>query len=160
LCIRASRFHANNAVADEQTAFYSANRSKILLIPAYPKGMLSIPKKYTPHVLFLLHIRKRLRKVTVMKIKTERRNSFRAVRLMDGDRQICAALCDHNGCGLPGWASRFIWGSGAGTRGGFTAYLAWRSGSNLWQVRHRGAKRRLIEAGLTRNANIVPGTTH
>ena len=70
--------------------------------------------------------------------------------------------------GGPAFLFRAIHGKGAGYVGGWTAYVAFRSGSLAMQRIHRDNFRRdgkreslfsrvtRIQVGLTRNANLVP----
>jgi len=64
----------------------------------------------------------------------------------------------------PSWVLSLQWRKGAGCIGGRTLFVAYNSGSRNWQLRFRGRayNRALLgfEAGLTRNANIVPYVSH
>lgn len=71
------------------------------------------------------------------------------------DSQLAMFQVERNSWG-GGFVCRFLWHTGAGIIGGWTAYIAFKSGSNRWAVNHRGARRKLVEFGITRNANRVP----
>jgi len=66
-----------------------------------------------------------------------------------------------------GWVVRLDRKPGAGYIGGWTAFIAWRSGSLRWKRAHRaGSWRDLpaqfgaiigwLEVGVTKNGNVVP----
>jgi len=64
---------------------------------------------------------------------------------------------------LSGFACQWLFGAGAGYKGGCTAFFAWRSGSLRWQRAYRPnwqssllARLTSLEIGITRNANNVP----
>ena len=71
-----------------------------------------------------------------------------------------------------GFAARFQLGAGAGCRNGATVFLAFNSGSLYWRRAFRAGRNvngqpegwltrsSGIEAGITRNANIVPHMSH
>lgn len=71
-----------------------------------------------------------------------------------------------------GFAARLLLFGGAGYRNGFTAYLAYNSGKRHWQHQFRNGRRTdgspapwlsrvfKLEAGITRNANMVPYMNH
>ena len=75
-----------------------------------------------------------------------------------------------------GWVVNLLFGPGAGYIGGSTVFVAWKSGSLHWSLRHRGGdfskncsaspwragyfRLGKLEFGWTRNANLVPYTAH